>query len=120
MSILDFIRKISVQKAVYWAPCTLTDQGVPAYSTGVEISCRWDDTTEVVRASNGKEIVCKAKILTVTDLLKQGYLYRGTLASLSTEQKANPRLVETAYEIQRVDRTYLIKSATKYVQMVYL
>jgi len=120
MGILDFIRKISVQKAVYWAPGALTSEGGITYSAAAEISCRWDDTIEVVRASNGKEIVCKAKILTVTDLLEQGYLYRGTLESLSTAQKANPRLVQTAHEIQRVDRTYLIKSATKYVQTVYL
>jgi hypothetical protein len=120
MGILDFINKISVQKAVYWAPNSLSNEGMRTFSIGVEISCRWDDTIEVVRASNGQEIVCKAKILTTTDLLEQGYLYRGTLASLSVAQKADPRLVETAYEIRRVDKAYLIKSAIKYVQTVYL
>lgn len=119
MSIISFISKVCVQDAVYWAPGTPDGYGGNTW-TSTQIKVRWDGVSESITNKYGKEIISSAKVMVQQALNVEGFLYLGTLASLTTPQKANPKLVNTAYPIQKLEMTPLFKSATKFVYQIYL
>jgi len=120
MGIQEFISSVCVQTAVYWLPGANDGYGARTWSTGVEIACRWDDEQELIMNKYGKEIMSQAKLLVTQDLDIEGYLYLGTLTSLETAQKTNPKLVPTAYPIQKYSKSPEFKSTSKFVREVYL
>lgn len=120
MGLQEFISSVCVQTAVYWAPGTRDGFGQPTWSIGTDISCRWDDTTELIINKYGKEIASQARLLVTQDINPEGYLYLGNLAGLSSAQKSNPKLVPTAYPVQRIEKNPEFKSTTKFVRTVYL
>lgn len=86
MGIITSMRR---QKAVYWAPRTnpagdiqYTTQGQVKYDTGVEISCRWENTKEEFIGPEGTPRISQAKVYVDRDVLVGGYLRLGTLASV--------------------------------------
>jgi len=119
MGILQFISKVCVQDAVYWAPGADNGFGEKTW-TSLAIKVRWDGVTQSITNKYGKEVICSAKVMVQSALNVEGYLYLGTLESLTTAQKANPLLVHTAYPIQKLQTTPLFKSATKFVYEIYL
>lgn len=119
MSILSFIKKVCVQDAVYWAPGADNGFGEKTW-TSTEIKVRWDGVSESITNKYGKEVICNAKVMVQQALNVEGFLYLGTLTSLSTPQKGNPLLVDGAYPIQKLATTPLFKSATKFVYEIYL
>ncbi len=118
--IIKFIDKISAQTAVYWNKIGNDGYGGQAWSTPVEFKCRWDDVVEIISNKYGEVVNTKSKILTNTGLNENGYLFLGSLADLTVAQKANPLTVPKAFPIQRVDKSPLIKSDTKFVKIVWL
>lgn len=118
--ISKFIEKISVQTAVYWGSPIPNGFGGYDFSVGIEIKCRWDETLNNITNKFGKEILSKAKILTPSELDVNGYLFLGTLDDIDSSQQANPLIVTGAWEIQRIDKTPLIKSKTEFVKTIYL
>ena len=117
MGLMNFIESVCVQDAVYW---TGTPDGYGGYTWQAHpVKVRWDDTTEVVTDSSGKEVVSRARILSLHPMKQGRRLYLGSIDNLSDDEKDNPLLVES-YEIKRVDRNPLFKSTTEFVQTVYL
>jgi hypothetical protein len=115
------VSKFAVQTAVYWDGSTINKYGESSFSTGVEIKVRWDGVTELIRNKQGKEVMSNAKILTNTDCNIEGWLYLGTLASLDTPQKSNPKLItNNAFEIQKIDKIPFVKSTDSFVRTIYL
>lgn len=119
MGILQFISKVCVQDAVYWAPGADNGFGEKSW-TSTQIKVRWDGVSESITNKYGKEVISSAKVMVQQELNVEGFLYLGTLVSLSTAQKANPLLVNAAYPIQKLQTTPLFKSATKFVYEIYL
>ncbi len=125
MGIHKFIQKVCVQTAVYWPSPTPDGYGGMSYGTPVELKppnngVRWDEQAEVLSDNQGKEMISKARVLTPNDLDEQGMLFLGTLDELSTAQKADPRLVEGAFEIRRFDRVPMVMSTDVFVRTAYL
>lgn len=120
MGLQEFISSVCVQTAVYWAPGTKDGFGNYVWSTGVEIACRWDDTTENIINKKGQTIVSNARILITQDIDVEGYMYLGTLDDLSASQKINPKLVPTAFPIQRYEKSPEFKSTDRFIRTVYL
>lgn len=118
--ILSFIKRVCVQRAVYWGAPEADGFGGYSFSEPKEVSVRWDDKTERVTDSNGNEIVSRAEIMVTEDVDEGGCLYLGELDSLSEGEKANPQSVEGAFLIKRVDRSPLYRSTNKFVRTVYL
>ena len=114
------ISKFAVQTAVYWDASTVNMYGESTFSLGVEIKVRWDGVTELIRNKHGKEVMSNAKILTNTDCNIEGWLYLGTLAGLTTEQKSNPKLIQDAFEIQKIEKVPFVKSTDDFVRTIYL
>lgn len=119
MSIISFVKSVCVQDAVYWSPGADNGFGEKSW-TSTQIKVRWDGVTEAITNKYGKEVICNAKVMVQQELNVEGFLYLGTLTSLSTAQKANPLLVTSAYPIQKLQTTPLFKSATKFVYEIYL
>ena len=120
MSILKFIERVCVQTAVYWSTPVKDGYGGLTFATPTEIKCRWEDKITVITGSNGEQEVCNASVLIYQDLTAHGYIYLGTLASLSIAQKANPKLVDGAHEILYFGKIPLIFSTTKFVRNLLL
>lgn len=118
MGILRFIESVCVQKAVYW---TGDRDGFGGFDWNApeEVNVRWDDQTELVTDSEGKEIVSRAQIMTPGELEKGGRLWLGELEDLTQDEKDDPLKVES-YEIKRVDKNPLFKSKDEFVYTVYL
>ena len=115
-----FLLKLSVQTAVYWGAPVVDGYGGFTYSTPREIPVRWDNVSEVVSTAKNTEYVCKAKVIVNEDLAEQGYLYLGALTDLTEAQKADPKLVDGAHEIMRIDKTPMIFKTDEFVRTVYL
>jgi len=118
MGIEKFIQKIAVQTAVYWGAPQSDGYGGYTFSSPVEINCRWEGVSEVITNKNGKEIVSNAKVLVTTDLDKEGFLYLGTMES--GIDYSNPKNIEGAYVIQKIEKIPMIRSTTAFVRIVYL
>lgn len=119
MSILSLVKKVCVQDAVYWPPAGNTGYEA-SYGTPQEVKCRWDGSSEVLTDKQGKQIVASAEILSPTEMLEEGLLYLGTLASLSTDQRADPKTITSAHEIRKISITPLFRSSTKFVYQIYI
>jgi len=128
MSVLSFIEKVCVQDAVYWAYEGSDGFGGTEFADPVDIKVRWDSHTEVMAQNNGKEFVSNAQVLTPTDLLEQSVIKLGTVAELElavlngelNDYPADPRVLDGAFEIKRMDRHPLFRSATMDVFVAYL
>lgn len=99
-----YIKRISNQIAVYWSRPTPREDGSNAYAAPVEIKCFWKDGTQYIPDRDMRDVSVKALIYVSQDLDEMGMLYLGTLSSLTTAQKADPRLVNRAYEITRFEK----------------
>ena len=120
MSILNFIKRVCVQTAVYWEPSGMSGYGSAVYNEPRELKIRWDDTSEKVTANNGELIVSRSRILVQEELKYKGYLWLGKLEDVSIEKRFDPRKVEEAYEIRKTNKTPLFRSTDKFVFEVYL
>jgi len=115
-----FLRKLSVQTAVYWGTPTNDGYGGYTYSAPVEIAVRWEDSTKVITTSKGVEYTSRAEVIVNQDVDEEGYLYLGTLSGLTDAQKANPQLVGEARKIMRFDKIPMIFKTDEFVRKAYL
>lgn len=118
--IIKFVESVCVQTAVYWGAPEPDGYGGTTYGDPIEIDCRWDDSTKLIRNNNGEEIASKAEVLVTQDLDNEGYLYLGSLDDLDSDQLDSPEDVKGAYKIQRIDKNPLFRSSSEFVRMVYL
>lgn len=115
-----FLRKISVQTAVYWKKGNPDGYGGFTYDTPREIPVRWSDTTKVVSTDKDTQYVCKAEVIVNEDVDKEGYLYLGKLSDLTAEQQSDPRKVDGAHKIIRFDKVPMIMKNDEFVRKAYL
>ncbi|KKL85034.1 hypothetical protein LCGC14_1958750 [marine sediment metagenome] len=100
MSFEAFMKRACIQTAVYWNAPVAAEDGSNTFATPTEISCLWKDKITMMRDNDGKDIISKASVHVLEDIDEMGMLFLGTLADLSTAQKADPRKVSNAYEIK--------------------
>lgn len=115
-----FIKKVTVQTAVYWSCPTNDGYGGFTFADPVEIPVRWEDRTEVITAGDGSQYVSKAKILVTQDVDEGGYLYLGSLSDLTEAQKTDPTRLPTAWKIRRFDKVPMIFKTDEFVRTAYI
>lgn len=128
MSIISFIKRISVQTIVYWGTPVADAFGGYTYDDPIEIKGRWEDKLKIINNTKGEEFITNSQILTNEDLTIGGMVYLGTLDELnqldidleSGETYLLPRQVIDAYKIVTRDRIPLVRSTTKFVKIYYL
>lgn len=100
-----YIKRISKHIAVYWSSPVPRPDGSNSYAAPIEIRCFWKGASQLIPDRDMKEISIKALVYVSQDLDEQGMLFLGKLSNLSTQEKADPRLVSRAYEITRFVKT---------------
>jgi hypothetical protein len=118
--LIKFVESVCVQTSVYWGSPSPDGYGGYTFADPVEISCRWDGKTQMVKGADGKEVVSRAEIMILQDVNEGGYLYLGELADLDSDEEENPMKLEGAYEILRFDKTPLFQSTSEFVRKAYL
>jgi hypothetical protein len=117
----NVIAKFAVQTVVYWANPTNDGDGNLTYDTPVEILVRWDDKTQLVTDSTGKEKVSKAEILTNQEMLEEEFLYLGSLSDFASgEDISNPKTVDDSYMIITREKVPAVKSTIDFVRTYFL
>jgi len=102
------------QTAIYWGTPTDDGYGGFTYADPVEITCRWVDSTRIIRNNSGREVACRAIVEVSQDLDEQGMLYLGELDDLDSNQEDDPRSVSGVYEIIRFDKIPTMNSGRFY------
>ena len=97
---MNFATKLN-QTAVYWAVGAVDDYGNTAYAAGTEITVRWEDIGELFLDAQGESVMSNAIVYGTDTVALDGYLYLGTLASLSAPEQADPTIVNGAYRIRQ-------------------
>jgi hypothetical protein len=125
MGIEAFIASKCVQTCVYWGSPINDGFGGYIFADPVEIPCRWEDKDQYVGTQVGGEVtggvlLSRSVVFVTQDLDEEGYLYLGTLSDLSVGQKANPKLVDTAYFIKRFEKTPALGSTTEFLRKAFL
>lgn len=130
MGIQSFITRKLKQTAVYWGSPQEDGYGGKTYDDPIEIRCRWEDSVQVVSASNGEEIISRAVVFTDTDLEENGLLYLGTMEDLisSSGESSGEVLIDSLSDelqkqihlIRRPDKAPSLNIPTEFLRVVYL
>ena len=118
--LIRFVTSVCVQIAVYWGTPVSDGYGGINFDDSVEIKCRWDGKIQMVKGSDGREVVSKAELLITQDVDEGGYLYLGTLDNLDSGEEDNPITIDGAWEILVFTKNPLFKSSTEFVRQAFL
>jgi hypothetical protein len=116
------------QRAVYWAPLVVNDEGQKAFDDPIEVRCRWEDIVEeFITRGTGASQTSKSKVLVDQDLEELGVLWLppnsteldegGAIAQLTSEDE--PMANDDAFEIRRFDKIPNV-DADEFVRIAYL
>lgn len=114
---MSFLTKNHRQDIVYWGAPVTDVYGARTFSTPIEIKGRWEDVQNLFVSPDGRELVSRAIVYLGQDVDIGGYLYLGTLVSISSA--VNPKTVSKAYEIRSFNKIPSIKS-TIYERVVFV
>jgi len=90
-----------VHDAVYWEPTGADKRGRMIFGAPTQIKCRWQDAMVLFSGSNGEQMLSTAKVFPDRELKLDGYLMRGTLADVDSDQK--PGYGVDAYPIRALE-----------------
>lgn len=116
---MGMITKSLNQTAVHWPTTGKDGWGKLIFGTAVEISCRWDEKSELFLDSKGKEVLSNSVLHVDTDMIADDYVYLGTLASLSAAELLDPQEEVNAFPVKAYKKTPGIK-ADDFVRKVWL
>lgn len=105
MSVSNHIRRLCRETIVYWPEPKAAVGGELEYGIPIEIKCFWKDKQENMIDDQGKEIVTRAMVYVLQDLVQHGMLFRGTLNDLTHGDKTLPQQVPEALEIKLFKKT---------------
>jgi hypothetical protein len=110
MSIQESIENNCLDKAVYWGNPINDGRNFFTFNDAIEISCRWEDISQIVTDNKGKEITSRALVFVLQDLDVEGYLYHGTLEELYDSAESS---ADAIADPKNIDGTYIIKRFQK-------
>jgi hypothetical protein len=98
---MQVFNKYLIDDIVYWAPAGYDSSSQRTFAAGVQIPGRWIDDNVLFTDANGNPATSKAFCYVNQALVALGFLWKGSLTSLSPAQVADPRKVKGAWEIRR-------------------
>lgn len=120
MGLETTISRIAVQAAVYWGTPTADGYGGYTFDDPVEISVRWESTTQLITTPDGNEYTSRATVYVTQDLDVDGYLFPGDLDDLESGEADDPKAVTNAYRIRRFDKVPSMRKTDDFVRRAYL
>jgi len=118
MGIEAVISRMCVQTAVYWGNPVSDGTGGYVYDSPIEITCRWENSNEMILLNNGEQCVSRAEVYVTQDLDVDGCLYLGALIDLESDPL--PSEIEQAYVIKKFDKIPALGSSSEFLRKVYL
>ncbi len=91
------------QTATYWARLDPDGYGGWDYDDPVEVSVRWEETSENLIDASGEEFVTLAEIMVNQEMKPGDYLYLGSLTSAMEDSASNPVNIEDAWPIRKAE-----------------
>ncbi|HDS00520.1 MAG TPA: hypothetical protein ENO22_05670 [candidate division Zixibacteria bacterium] len=119
MSRSKLITSLLKQTAVYWANPQPDGFGGRSYDVAAEIDCRWEERQDIFVDSQGREVRSQAVVYVGQDLDMGGYLFLGELSDLTAEERADPLVCDSAFEIRSKESVPNLKTDI-YVRKVWL
>jgi hypothetical protein len=120
MSIERFLKSKLNDICVYWGnPVTQAD-GSLAFDAPVEIPCFWEGQSFLTHKDEGKpfeESILRGTVHVGQDLDEQGMLFHGRLTDLTTEEKADPLIIHSAFPIKRFIKTPSLVNKKNFVRI---
>ena len=114
MSVASFLNRFCTDTVVYWGiPVTELD-GSKQFASPVEIKALWKEEIEMIRNTEGKEVVSNATVYVLQDLEDHGMLFHGELVDLTLAEKNDPKKREDAYEILLFIKTPALHLKTEF------
>jgi hypothetical protein len=107
------------QTCVYWGNPTADGSGGFTWDDPIELDCRWEEKTELIRTSKGDNIVSNASVQVKQDLDENGWLFLGDLDDLDSSEEDDPMTISNAYEIKKFDKIPTMK-ADKFYRRAWL
>jgi len=94
---LDWYRRHLNDTITYWAPASLNVWGEESFSTPITIKGSWENRQEEFSSTSGEVMVSNALVYVDRPIEHMGWLYLGTSSA------ADPKTVNGAFPIRRVD-----------------
>ncbi len=120
MGIEEFMTRSCPQTAVYWGNPVSDKKGGFTYDAPIEISCRWEDTFQVLMDKNGVSVDSRALVYALQDLDYNGLLFLGTLDDLDSAEESDPSLIEKAFTIKRFEKIPGLGATSDFLRKAYL
>ncbi len=113
------MREKCKQTAVYWAAPVSDGRGKWTFASPAEVKVRWENTAQEYTSPEGEVKVSTAVVFLLTqDVVVGGFLYLGTLASI-TGSTSDPTVIFGAYKVQQFAKMPTI-SAREFVRRAIL
>lgn len=97
MGIADFIASKCTQPIVYWGNPVNDGYGGYTWDDPVEIKGRWEEVTEVIMGSDGKEIISQARVFLTQEVDEEGAMWLGSLDDLDSAPRPDDSSVAGLY-----------------------
>lgn len=120
MGIADRILGAMAQTAVYWDSPIPDGHGTYTYDSPIEINCRWENKSEVIKDDKGEEIVSFAQVYVDQDVSENGYLFLGDLDDLDSAEEESPETAYGSYRIKKFEKSAEHRSTTQFLRKAYL
>lgn len=108
---MSIISKMRRQFACYWAGPTPDGLGGMTFAAPIQIPCRWEDRVEVVKDTQGREIITTNVVYVDRVLALDSYVRLGRLSDLPTPLPVDPRKIEGARKVKRVEALPNLKNS---------
>ena len=118
MSIVKFIERSLTQTLVYWGNPVEISFNRYTFDAPVELPCRWEFVKELVKDSNGQEVVSRARVWVAQDVDEMGYMYLGTMTD--SEYNVDPFQIDSAMQIIANPKVPRLHSSTEFIRKVHL
>jgi hypothetical protein len=105
------------QTCVYWAFSSIDQFGEKTFSSGVDISCRWEAKTEEFLDAMGERQLSNAVVCVDRDIAVGSVLMLGTTSDITDETTIKENA--GAWEVKRFDKLPTLK-ATEFLRTCYL
>jgi hypothetical protein len=105
---------------VYWGNPVNDGYGGFTYDAPVEISCRWEDKSQLISNAGGETILSRAVVFVLQDLDWDGLLWLGELTDLTVGQRADPKSLDSICVVKRFEKTPGLASTTVFLRKAFL
>lgn len=120
MALPSFIRRHLNQTIVYWGNPVPDGYGGYTFDDPIELECRVEEVTEVIRSTMDEEIISRATVYMDRRLDRGGYVWVGTLDDSEIESAMDPRELVDVMVVLANERVPRLTVSDQFMYKSYL